>query len=823
MNVTRVIFLLLFTATFFTTSIKTSSGQDHSTAEVNGFSWPQKMRESIQKSLVTRSKNKVELTIPMAGNGITFQIRTKNFIDNPQINADKSFQSFTGRDDNDQPVFGYFIHDEVYLSFYDNGRIVSIAPNESISDWYEIQSTEDPESFGAIECSVAAHPEVEIRRGGNTISCQNQGYSSISFDLFIVCTGEWGSYFNSQYQAKQAIIRNFTTLNTLYAGELNITFSLILRDEFVYMSSFSDPFNPNASSRADEARDFFNDYVTESFDIGHVLHRMSSGGTSGSGVAYLAKSCDDNYKGGGWTGTTKPNDVNFNIRLLGHEIGHQLGADHTFYGTLSNCSGGNRSRGNGFEPGSGSSLMAYEGNCGSHNLDGPRSGVRYFHTHSASQIFQRIHSQNSCGFRSGQAYNLSVEMPRNFSIPVRTAFDLTATSTNQHYAYTWEQYDTDNSSSPGSTKSDPINGGNYTTTPMYRSYDPSTSGNHRSFPSREVQTSGITKRGEVYATVARDITMRLTTRYGGAIQCNEMTVSVTDDLPFEIQNPLKNDLIALSTSPTRASDKLTVQWETGNTENNGFSTIDILYSTDGGLTYPHLLADGVPNDGEHMVRPPEIDTDQARLRIELSDGTGRMKIYQENKGNFTVSFSITPIEIADFTAQEDNGRHQISWVLNNTGEHIQAASLQYSYDGITFSSVDLTGFEALNNQSEWSDIFISDFIQGLQTYYRLLVENTEGRVTYSPVVRVENRSISENFLSISPNPVTNSMVRLEFQSFLKPEARVVIWSGTGQKMQEFNMNAGTKTLLLPVNYPDGVYIVELIDGADTFHQKMVVQ
>src|SRR5690606_571764 len=216
------------------------------------------------------------------------------------------------------------------------------------------------------------------RRGGNSIACQNQNYQNWSFRLFVACTGEFGNHLGSKPNASLAIVRLVSHMNSFYTNEMGIHFTLVLDDRFIYTDSSEDPFSPESSSPnlAEQARRFFRDSVDAGlYDLGHVMHKLStsSGNLLGSVIAYLRSLCDGTYAAGASTATRHPVTLNCTLNILVHEIAHQLGADHSFYASLRNCSGGNRSAANRFEPGAGSTLMSYESNCGSHTLGGPPS------------------------------------------------------------------------------------------------------------------------------------------------------------------------------------------------------------------------------------------------------------------------------------------------------------------------------------------------------------------------------------------------------------------------------------------------------------------
>lgn len=523
---------------------------------------------------------------------------------------------------------------QITAVFYSPDGIVYIEPVDLETNMY--RAYHGDKNGSSFECGVGSEffDDYKENFSSQRISTFSNGTNLRDYDMIIATTGEFYQANGNTDAAVTAEINSImSSINVFFENETSIRFTTVA------INLLSDPNTDGldpAGNRTADANTVISNYATANnidFDIGHVVHTTAAGG---SGVAGTGP-CTSNGKARGWSGLSVTSSLFAWVELMGHEIGHQFGAAHSYYGTVSNCV--NRSPGNGFEPGSGTSVMSYSGICSAHNIT-PVATTNYFHEHSLTQIINYANSTGTCSTNTATGNNIpSVIVPNTITIPISTPFYLRGSGTDgdgDALTFTWEQHDTDSNSYPqGDAAGDPASAATIPTAPLFRSFDPAVDGNERYFPQLSDVASGTTTQGEILSSVPRTITMRLTARDnvtgGGAFEYDDVNIMVSDvGGAFSVSTPNGGETLT-------AGNNTTVTWNQAGTAAY-CSDVDILLSIDGGFNYPYTLASSVNNNGSATVSIPGgvPNSSLARVMVRCADNPDAY-FFDISNNDFTIN------------------------------------------------------------------------------------------------------------------------------------------------------------------------------------------
>ena len=421
----------------------------------------------------------------------------------------------------------------------------------------------------------------------------------------VAATGEYTQFHGGTVAGGQAaIVTMMNRVTGVYEDELTVRMTLVPNNsDIVYTNPGSDPFPNNISLNT--IQNVINANIGfANYDLGHLVD-TGGGGFAGLGVIGTSQ------KAFGYTGLTPPVNDPFWIDFVAHELGHQYGGNHTFNGDSGSCAGGNRAGNSAYEPGSGSTIMAYAGICGNDNLQ--NNSDAYFHSRSLDEIINLLDGPRSgVGTRVATGNSIpTADAGSNFTIPPDTPFVLTGSGTDADgdtLTYNWEQRDL----GPQRDVNAPDNG----SSPLFRSWEPNTDPT-RTLPRLSDLVRNRTVRGEQLPTTNRILDFRLTVRDnradGGAVATDDTRISVTTAAdPFRVTVPNTSSTVWEQNSTE------TVTWDVAGTTGNGIdtATVNILLSLDGGFTYPITLAANTPNDGSQDIVVPNELTTEARVKVE---------------------------------------------------------------------------------------------------------------------------------------------------------------------------------------------------------------
>jgi hypothetical protein len=457
-----------------------------------------------------------------------------------------------------------------------------------------------PSGKKPFKCDIKSHNHLESENSISNRIAQRSGNKLKTYRLAMATTGEYTAFHGGTVEnSLSAITTTVSRINGIYLRDLAIKLELVANNDLLIQTDTTTYADNDGFSMLEQNQIELDRLIgTVNYDIGHVM------GTGSGGVAYLGGACDNTSKAQGVTGNSQPINDTFDIDYVAHEIGHQFGGNHSFNSTLGSCSG-NGNAATAFEPGSGSTIMAYAGICESDNVQ--KHSDAMFHIKSIDQISNFINS-SSCGTESTINNKQPVaKAGGDFIIPTDTPFELSGSATDPDadtLSYSWEQVDAGSFSDIDVDTSDNA---------LFRSFLPQ-SKSTRIFPTLSSILSNTVSQGETLPTTNRKLNFSLAVRDGkGGVASDQMLITVNDSNPFRITS---HNAIETITGNT------TVTWDVANTNTAPVScnNVNILLSTNSGNTFSNIST-GTPNDGNESITIPSniAESTKARFKVKCSN------------------------------------------------------------------------------------------------------------------------------------------------------------------------------------------------------------
>lgn len=557
----------------------------------------------------------------------------------------------------------------------------------------------------------------------SSISARASDGNFRTYRLAMACTIEYAAFHvnaaglnaGTLAQKKAAVLAamvvTMTRVNGVFEKDMALRMNLVANNDLVIFIT-SDTFdNTNSGTLINQSQTVIDANIgSANYDIGHTVS------TGGGGLAQLFSPCSAN-KARGITGSGAPVGDPYDIDYVAHEMGHQWGANHT------QNNGCNRNAGTAVEPGSASTIMGYAGICAPNVQN---NSDDHFHGVSITEMMNFIAgSGGSCAVTVPNGnFAPIVNAGSDYTIPKETAFVLKGSATdanNDALTYCWEQTNTEVSTQPPVPESP--------SGPNFRSNIPSVSPNRYMPTLSSVIAGNLAPTWEVVPTVARTMNFSLTVRdnrtpNGGQTGRDNMVVTVANVGPFLVLSP--NTAVSYV-----AGSNQTITWDVAGTTANGINcpNVDIYLSTNGGTSFPTLLASNVPNDGYETVTIPNIVGTTNRIMI----SGNKHLFYDVSNTNFTITAPTSDFALA-FSGIE-NGQNKEVCQGTNASYDLNYSTLA-GFSGTTTFSVSgnpagttATFLPTSANASGTANLTISNTASASTGLYEMTVTGTSGATT----------------------------------------------------------------------------------------------
>ena len=533
---------------------------------------------------------------------------------------------------------------------FDGGNTTLIDPVQIGSNNYKViyKNSAEHSQNANFPCNVTAKQQSghSAAQGARTAQKLVNGTQHRKYRIAIACNHQYaekntGSSNPSKSATLSYVVTTMNRINGVYERELSVTMTLAAHeDTLLFVNDTTDPMgglNTDPVGLMDLNQKLCDSLIgTANYDLGHVFS------TGAGGLSEIACVCSSTTKARSVTGNANPTGDGFDIDYVAHEIGHEFGSNHTFNNNTSGSCANNAVPEFAYEPGSGSTIMAYAGICASDDIQ--KHSDDYFCASSLLQINEFVTTAGDvCAVKinAGNKPPSLASFTSTYSIPYLTPFELIAPVAVDSVAdsittYCWEQWNLGDFGR--ALKNTELSG------PLFRSYPPDTA-TKRIFPNNTMVLAGIKSNAGIEGAesdklpaVARYLTFKLTVRsifhgLGCFLFPDDSVhldvVNVGNGTGFEVTSQNTEGLKYIGGSVQ------TVKWDVASTDAAPINAanVDIYLSVDGGNTWKYNLGN-FPNNGSAIVTLPNLDNSTIRARIKVK-GSGNV-FFNVNARDFAV-------------------------------------------------------------------------------------------------------------------------------------------------------------------------------------------
>lgn len=187
-------------------------------------------------------------------------------------------------------------------------------------------------------------------------------------------------------------------------------------------------------------------------------------------------------------------------------------------------------------------------------------------------------------------------------------------------------------------------------------------------------------------------------------------------------------------------------WNVARTQQQIIDNMFVGISTSTGLIASYHLNDGIPNANNSSVTTVQDESGTS------SHGTLNNFTLNGTSSNFVDNAMVTlPVELLSFSASEMNCTALLQW-QTATESNMKYFIIEESKNGIDYVNAKQI---KPNNRTETSKYYAYLPVNSRKIFYRLKMQDNDGKVTYSETVMI--KSICESKLSVWPSSATNQL------------------------------------------------------------------